>query len=102
MSEQSVVQVETVSFVEGAGRQIAPKIKTSELLSDRKADIESAIAETVDTVNDAMLKAGEAGALRVSKVEASFGIKLKADAGVVLTRVGGECSLEVKITIERK
>lgn len=98
----SSILVETVEVGSDGNRQISRRLKTSELLSERREDIEAAIAEAVDVVQKSMDCAPDQPHWQVSKLEASFGIKLKADAGVILTRVSGEASFDLKITIERK
>ena len=97
----SSILVETVEAGADANRQIAPRLKTSELLSDRREDIEAAVAEAADIVQKAMDDSTPRSGWKIAKVEASFGIKLKADAGAILTRVGGEASFDLKITVER-
>jgi hypothetical protein len=95
------VWVETIEITEPGGRQIASKAKVAELLSDRRDDIQAAVTEAADVVTDSITKAPEKDGWRVTRVEANFGIKLKADAGVILTRVGAEASFDVKIIVEK-
>lgn len=97
----SPILVETVELDSDGNRQIARRLKTSELLSQRREDIEAAVAEAVEVMQASMKTSEARTGWKVSKLEASFGIKLKADAGVILTRVGGEASFDFKITVER-
>ncbi|WP_284749592.1 CU044_2847 family protein [Amycolatopsis sp. RTGN1] len=100
MTDSSIL-VETVEVGADGNRQISARPKTSELLSERREDIEAAVAEAVDVMQKSMDDTATRSGWKVAKLEASFGIKLKADAGVILTRVGGEASFDFKITVER-
>jgi regulator of protease activity HflC (stomatin/prohibitin superfamily) len=93
--------VETIEITESGGRQIAGKAKVAELLSERRDDIHAAVAEAADVVRDSIGKVPDKDGWTVSRVEANFGIKLKVDAGVILTRVGAEASFDVRIVVER-
>jgi Trypsin-co-occurring domain 1 len=95
------VRVETIEITESGGRQIASRTKASELLSERRGDIEAAVAEAASVVQDSIGKVSDQDGWRVARIEANFGIKLKAEAGVILTRVGAEASFDVRIVVER-
>jgi hypothetical protein len=97
----SAVTVETIEITESGNRQIASRTKASELLSARRGDIEAAVAEAASVVQESIGKVADKDGWRVSRLEANFGIKLKADAGVILTRVGAEASFDVRIVVER-
>lgn len=97
----SSVRVETIEVTESGNRQIASKARAAELLSERRDDIHAAVAEAADVVRDSISKVPDKDGWRVSRVEANFGIKLKAEAGVILTRVGAEASFDVRIVVER-
>lgn len=97
----SSVRVETIEVTESGNRQIASKARAAELLSERRDDIQAAVAEAADVVRDSIGKVPDKNGWRVSRVEANFGIKLKAEAGVILTRVGAEASFDVRIVVER-
>jgi hypothetical protein len=73
----STVRVETLEITESGNRQIASRTKASE----RRADIEAAVAEAADVVQDSIGKVANKDGWQVSRVEANFGIKLKSDAG---------------------
>lgn len=98
---ESSVQVETIEITESGSRQISTRVRAAELLSERRDDIHAAVAEAADVVRDSVDKVQDKDGWRVSRVEANFGIKLKADAGVILTRVGAEASFDVRIVVER-
>ncbi|HEX6354728.1 CU044_2847 family protein [Actinophytocola sp.] len=97
----STVRVETMEITESGGRQIANKTKAAELLSQRRGDIQAAVAEAAEVVQESVDKISTRKGWRVSRVEANFGVKLKADAGVILTRVGAEASFDVRIVVEK-
>lgn len=97
----SAVRVETIEITESGGRQIASKAKAAELLSARREDIKAAVAEAADAVRDSVDGLSAKDGWRVSRIEANFGIKLKADAGVILTRVGAEASFDIRIVVEK-
>lgn len=97
----SSVRVETIEVTESGNRQIANKVRAAELLSERRDDIQAAVTEAADVVRDSIGKVPDKDGWRVSRVEANFGIKLKADVGVILTRVGAEASFDVRIVVER-
>ncbi|MBN6040073.1 CU044_2847 family protein [Amycolatopsis sp. 195334CR] len=98
----SSILVETVEVGAGGNRQISQRLKTSELLSERLDDIEAAVGEAVDIVQASMANASTRSGWNVTKIEAGFGVKLKAEAGVILTRIGGEASFDLKITVESR
>lgn len=103
MSEFSepVVRIETVRFDGRGGRQISNSERTASALQDRRAEIEAGIATAADIVRASMVSAQEKDGWRVSSVEATFGITVCAEAGVIITKASAEASLEVTMTIER-
>lgn len=96
-----VVRIETVEFDRRGGRQISATSRTSSLLEERRAEIEAGIASAADIVRSSMVSAEEKHGWRVSSVEATFGITLSAETGVIITKASAEASLEVTMTIER-
>jgi len=95
------VLVETVQFDSSGGRQIASRTRTTALLQDRRADIESAVSEATAIIQDSAAKIEDEAAWKVKSIEAKFGITLAAEAGVILSRMSAEASIEVTVTIER-
>jgi hypothetical protein len=100
-SPEFVVHVQTVELDGTGGRQIAPRHKTTALLSERREEIEEGIRAAVDVVTASLSKPRPDDGWRVASVEATFGITLAAEAGVVLTRASAEASFEVTLTVER-
>lgn len=96
-----VVRIETVEFDRKGGRQISAANRTASLLGDRRDEIEAGIASAADIVRASMASQDEKNGWRVSSVEATFGITLSAEAGVIITKASAEASFEVTMTIER-
>lgn len=84
-------------------RQIGPRQKVAVLVQERKDDIEAAIVlvSEMATRKLAAVPDAETG-WRVDNIELSFGLKLSADAGVIVSKVSSEASLEIKITASRR
>jgi hypothetical protein len=96
------VRVETVELDRSAGtRQIGPRQRTTALLRDRRHDIEAAVTEATTILQDSAVKVENAPGWRVSGIEATFGLTLAAEAGVIVSKASAEASFEVTITIER-
>jgi len=95
------VRVETVELDSSGTRQIASRRRTTALLQDRREDIEAAVQEACDIVQDSVAKVDVKGPWRVKSVEAKFGLTLAAEAGIVVSRASAEASFEVTVTIER-
>jgi hypothetical protein len=96
-----VVRVETAELDGRGQRQISDRRRTTELLADRRADIESAIQQAADIVAAAARDRREPDGWRTKTIEATFGITVAAEAGVVLTKASAGASFEVTITVER-
>ncbi|MGW5053699.1 CU044_2847 family protein [Actinokineospora sp. NPDC004072] len=102
MGDHLQVRVETVEVDAAGGRQIAARGRASELLADRRGEVQDGIRAAVAMVRDAMAEERADGdGWRVSSIEATFGISLAAEAGVILTKASAEASFEVTLTIER-
>ena len=95
------VRVETVELDSAGTRQIGSRHRTTALLQDRRDDIEAAVREACEVVQDSVTKVDARQVWRVSSVEAKFGLILAAEAGVIVSRASAEASFEVKVTIER-
>jgi hypothetical protein len=98
----SMVRIETVEFDASGSRQISARGRTTQLLAERRAEIEAAIREAADLVGASLDDRPERSGWQVSSVEASFGITVAAETGVVLTKASAEASLTVKIVVERR
>lgn len=70
-------------------------------MADRRDDISAAVGQAAGLVCSSADEIEDREGWRLASLEATFGIKLTADAGVILTRVGAEASLEIKLTVER-
>ena len=101
MASEPKVRIETVQLNQSGTRQISSKTRTTELLQDRRDDIEAAVCEASNIIQDSVVKVEDKGGWRVKSLEAKFGITLSAEAGVILSRVSAEASFEVTVTIER-
>jgi hypothetical protein len=99
MSDARVL-VETVQFDSSGGRQIGSRTRTTSLLKDRRADIEAAVSEATGIIQDSAAKVENKAGWKVTSIEARFGLTLAAEAGVILSRMSAEASIEVTITIE--
>ena len=75
--------------------------RATELLSERRSDIESAVGEACGIVQDSAAKLDERHGWRVSTLEAKFALTLSAEAGVIVSRASAEASFEITVTIER-
>jgi hypothetical protein len=84
------------------GRQIGARTKLTELLDARKDDIHAAIGQAVEILRGSASQAKDETGWRVASIEATFGIVLTAEAGVVISKTSAEASLEVSITIEQR
>jgi hypothetical protein len=93
-------QIEVRSAESFGNRQISERKRVTEELSKRRSDIEAAIKEASRMATDS-LNASTAEGLQIASLEVTFGITLTTEAGVIVSRVSAEASLEVKITIDR-
>ena len=95
------VRVETVELDAAGTRQISARHRTTAALRERRGDIEAAVSEACQIVQDSAAKVDAQHGWRVSTVEAKFGLTLAAEAGVIISRASAEASFEVTVTIER-
>lgn len=95
----SNVLIETAQL--DSSRQISPKLRTTALLRDRRADIETAVEEASAIMQGSVTNVAGKDGWSVTRLEAKFGLILAAEAGVILTKASAEASLEITITIER-
>ncbi|MFF5083481.1 CU044_2847 family protein [Actinoplanes sp. NPDC000266] len=98
MSEN--VSIETFELANG-DRQISSRRKVSERLAARQAEIAAAIAEAARLVQESADAVPERRGWRVNALEAKFGVKLSAGAGVILSSASTEASFEVIIKVTR-
>lgn len=95
------VRVETVELDASGSRQIGPRQRATELLSERRSDIESAVSKACAIVQDSAAKLDDRPDWRVGTLEAKFGLTLSAEADVVVSKASAEASFEATVTIER-
>jgi hypothetical protein len=95
------VRVETVQLNGDSNRQIGPRSRALELLQDRKRDLQDSIFEVVGILSETApdMQKAERG-VRIGSIEATFGLTLTADAGVLVSRIGTEASFEIKVSID--
>jgi hypothetical protein len=95
------VRVETVELDTAGTRQIGSRRRTSALLQERRGDIEAAVGEACEIVQDSVAQVNARNGWQVSSLEAKFSLTLTAEAGVVISKASAEASFEVTVTIER-
>ncbi len=96
-----VVRVETVELDGAGGRQISAKHRGTSLFEERADEIKQGIQSAVEVVRDSLADQQDRNGWRVSSVEATFGITLSAEAGVILSKASAEATFEVTLTVER-
>lgn len=97
---ESKVLVETLQIESSGTRQIGPKTRGVTLLQDRRQDIEAAVREASEIIQDSVAKVETKAGWHVKSLEAKFGLTLGVEAGVILSRASAEASFEVTITVE--
>lgn len=101
MTESNGVYIE-VTPLPTSRRQISPVDRSWERLTDSLPVVRAAIDQGVELALSAASAAEPDGAWRLSEIELSFGVKVTAEAGVIVSSVGGEASLEVTIRATRR
>jgi hypothetical protein len=96
------IRIEVIEVDGRSGRQIGARERVTELLADRRADIRTAIAQAADVVQKSAATLREHEGWQVETLQAKFGVKLAAQAGVILSNASTEASFEVTITVGRK
>ncbi|MEU4160785.1 CU044_2847 family protein [Actinoplanes sp. NPDC026670] len=92
------VSIETFEIIDG-GRQISSRRRISERLAARQADVANAISEAARLIQESANAVPERRGWRVSGLEAKFGIKLSAGAGVILSSASTEASFEIVVKV---
>jgi hypothetical protein len=95
------IRVETVEFDQAGTRQISSRQRMTAGLLERRGDIEAAVTEACQIVQDSVAKVDAQRGWRISTLEARFGVTLAAEAGVIVSRASAEASFEITVTIER-
>jgi hypothetical protein len=95
------VLVEVVEVDQMGLRQIAPTERLTAQLTERRSEIEGAVALAAEIVQSSVVDTEEKKGFQVREIEAKFGITLTAEAGVILSKVGAEATFEVTIKVSR-
>ncbi len=101
MAAVAGVRVETVELDAAGTRQISSRHRATAALQERRGDVEAAVREACQIVQESVAKVDAQHGWRVSRLEARFGLTLAAEAGVIVSRASAEASFEVTVTIER-
>lgn len=96
-----LVKVETVHLNRSGTRQISGTSRSTTPLSERRDEIEEAILQASSLIQNAAAKAADSGDWRVTTLEATFGLTLTVEAGIIVSKASAEASFEVTITVER-
>jgi hypothetical protein len=95
------IMIETVEVDRHGNRQIGAHTQSAELLRDRRGDIQAAVVEAAGLIQESVDGVEEKSGWNISKVEATFGIALKVEAGIIISRVASDASFQIKVTVER-
>lgn len=82
-------------------RQIGPQDRALQALQDHVDDVRAAVEQMTDLLLSTDAAQRPVTGWRVATLEATFGLTLTAEAGVIVSKASAEASLEVKITVER-
>ena len=97
VTDRVLVQVVDVR----GGREIGWGGNLAEQLGDRADDVRAAIAAGARTVADSLVELPGARGWTLDQVEASFGVTLAAEAGVLLSKASAEATFEVTVAFKR-
>lgn len=97
------IRIYVTELDETGGRPIASRRQVTELLDKRRHDIQEAIAAASRLLGEAADRTPERSkeGWRLDHVEATFGLTLTAEAGVILSRASAEASFEVTVAFTR-
>jgi Trypsin-co-occurring domain 1 len=98
-ADSGKVLVQVVPVEEG--REIGWGASVAEQLGDRLDDIRRAIAAGAKAVADSLPGLPGAEGWQLGEVEASFGVTLTAEAGVILSKASAGATFEVKVLYQR-
>lgn len=71
-------------------------------LGDRLGDVREAVASGARAVADSLDDLPSADGWRLDEVSGSFGISLRAEGGVILTKASAAVTFEVTVTFQRQ
>lgn len=90
----------------GVSRQISAQERLTDKLKQREADLSAAIGMATrimrDSISEAPQSAVPVDGWQVSELQATFGLTLTAEAGVLVSRAGAEATFEITIKVVRK
>lgn len=95
------VRVEVVELDNHGRRQIGARERATELLSDRRSDIQDAILEASQMISSSAEKLNDMRGWSVKTIEASFSLTLTGEAGILISKASAEAALEITISIDR-
>jgi hypothetical protein len=95
------VLVQVIDVEVAADREIAFGKSLAEGLSDRLDDIRAAIQAGSESVAESLSSLASPEGWRLREVEASFGITLTAEAGVIVSKASAGATLEVSVKFTR-
>lgn len=83
------------------GREIGWGSKQVAVLRDRLEDVREAVVSGAQAVAGSLSGLPSAEGWRLHEVEASFGISLAAEGGVILTKAAVGTTFEITVTFQR-
>lgn len=100
MTDAETVVVEVAQL--RRGREIGWGDNAVERLRDRFGDVRDAIVAEVRSVTTGLDRLPESGQWRVSEISTKFGVTLTAEAGAIVSKVGGGATFEITATLTRE
>jgi Trypsin-co-occurring domain 1 len=85
----------------GAGTEIGWGANVAERLTDRLDDLRAAVSTGASAVAASLPELPRAKGWELSKVTASFGVTLTAEAGALLSKMSAGATLDVSVTYQR-
>lgn len=96
--EASPEPVEIVNIERAGGEQAGVKEELKKL-RNRLDDISSTISEACKSIQTRLPVQSVEGS-RIEEIEIEFGINLSVEAGVIITKASGECTMKVTAKIK--
>lgn len=84
-----------------SGREIGWGSNLVQQLEERRESIREAIVAGSSTIAESLAQLNPPSNWEIKEVEASFGITLTAEAGVILTKASAEATFEVTVKFAR-
>jgi hypothetical protein len=83
----------------GARRQITTRDRALKSLHERTAELQAAIVEGCRAVAISAQELSVVRGWQVRELEASFGVSLSGDAGIIVTKLSAAATFEVKVKL---